>query len=95
VSRVKELLAGNGEQEQVEIFKASPVGTQWLVGIKPKLRYAGQCASYFCVVEGIDERSARYEASRLHPHVFNTLDRHYNAPVAHELSVGKLCRVAA
>jgi hypothetical protein len=31
VSRVKELLAGNGEQEQVEIFKASPVGTQWLV----------------------------------------------------------------
>lgn len=64
---------------------------QWLVIIKPKIRYAKHMLStYMVVVEETEERAALYAAKNLHPTIFNTLDRRYHDPVAKPVELNVL-----
>lgn len=67
----------------IQLLGDEPV--QWLVVIKPKLRYVDKLPTFMVSVVASDQRGALYEAKNLYPHVFNTLDRRYNDPVAKEL----------
>ena len=78
------------------VFFAEPEPTavpQWLVVLKPKMRYITQLPAYEVVVEAADKHAARYAAKNEHPQVFNTLDTRYHDIDVRMLTINKLFKL--